>query len=233
MKLLEWEQLPDYMQNNLVKPYYEHLQKRRKSLLGKRILDLCIGIPMTIALLPIIAGLALFIKLDSAGPIFFRQERITTYGRTYRIYKFRTMVVDADKKGPAITRGADNRITRMGRLLRKCRLDELPQVFNVLTGDMSFVGTRPEVAKYVEAYSEEMYATLLLPAGITSRTSILYKDEDEVMEKYLAETELSVDEVYIQYILPEKMKHNLAYTHQFGVKTDLKIMVDTAIAVLK
>ena len=138
--------------------------------------------------------------MDSRGPVFYRQERITRYGKPYRIFKFRTMVADADQKGPLVTGKADSRITRAGKMLRKCRLDELPQLFNVLTGDMSFVGTRPEVRKYVEQYTDEMMATLLLPAGITSRTSIIFKDEDLMMEKYLRETGKSVDEVYVRCV---------------------------------
>ena len=143
------------------------------------------------------------------------------------------MIADADKKGPAVTAAGDSRITRMGNLLRKCRLDELPQLFNVISGDMSFVGTRPEVKKYVDAYSDEMFATLLLPAGITSRTSIAYKDEDEVMEKYLRETGSTVDEIYIRYVLPEKMKYNLDYLKKFSISGDIKVMIDTVFAVIR
>lgn len=177
--------------------------------------------------------LAVCIKLDSKGPVFYRQERITQYGRPYRIFKFRTMVADADKKGPLVTRGGDSRITSMGRKLRRCRLDELPQLFNVLMGDMSFVGTRPEVQKYVDSYTPEMMATLLLPAGITSRTSIAYKDEEEEIDRYKKETGKDTEEIYIRYILPEKMKYNLEYIRTFSVFKDLKIMVDTVLAVIR
>ena len=177
--------------------------------------------------------LAVCIKLDSKGPIFYRQERITQYGRPYRIFKFRTMVADADKQGPLVTRGGDSRITNIGRKLRKCRLDEIPQLFNVLKGDMSFVGTRPEVKKYVDAYSPEMMATLLLPAGITSRTSIAYKNEEDAIDFYKMKTGKDTEEIYIQYILPEKMKYNLEYIESFSVLGDLKIMADTALAVIK
>ena len=177
--------------------------------------------------------LAVCIKLDSKGPVFYRQERITQYGRPYRIFKFRTMVADADKKGPLVTRGGDSRITTMGRKLRRCRLDELPQLFNVLRGEMSFVGTRPEVQKYVDSYTPEMMATLLLPAGITSRTSIAYKDEEEEIDRYKKETGKDTEEIYIRYILPEKMKYNLEYIRTFSVFKDLKIMVDTVLAVIR
>lgn len=227
-----WESLPGPFQNEAVRPYYQKLNRRKNSIRIKRGLDFVLALCLTVILSPVMLLLALCIKADSKGPVFYRQERITQYGRSYRIFKFRTMVADADRKGPAITQSGDSRITRMGNLLRKCRLDELPQLFNVLTGDMSFVGTRPEVKKYVDLYTPEMLATLLLPAGITSRTSIAYKDEDEVMEAYLKKTGKSVDEVYVEYILPEKMKYNLAYLKTFSVWGDLKIMVDTVLAVI-
>lgn len=233
MKLISWEALPAEMRNKKVKPYYELLERRKADMALKRGMDLVLALLLLLVLSPVLLILSISIKLDSKGPVFFRQIRVTQFGREYRIFKFRTMVADADKKGPAVTTSGDSRITRMGKLLRKCRLDELPQLLNVAAGDMSFVGTRPEVKKYVEAYTEEMWATLLLPAGITSRTSIAYKDEDEVMEKYLAETGLDVDSVYIKHILPEKMKYNLEYLKKFSVPGDMKIMVDTVLAVLK
>ncbi len=233
MYFKQWEELPEAIRRDSVKPYYDYLMKRRSSIRAKRVLDLVLAIILTVLLSPVMFILAVCIKLDSKGPVFFRQERITQYGRSYRIFKFRTMVAGADKKGPAITQSGDSRITRMGNLLRKCRLDELPQLLNVILGDMSFVGTRPEVKKYVDAYTDEMMATLLLPAGITSRTSIAYKDEDEVMASYLREGNESVDEVYIRHILPEKMKYNLQYLKSFSVWGDLKVMIDTVIAVLR
>lgn len=232
MHYKQWNELPKQFQNESVKVYYQLLKKRRISIGVKRVLDFVFAFCLTVILSPVMLLLAFCIKVDSRGPVFYRQQRVTQYGKVYRIFKFRTMVADADKRGPAITQSGDIRITRMGNLLRKCRLDELPQLFNVLTGDMSFVGTRPEVKKYVDAYTDEMQATLLLPAGITSRTSIAYKDEDEVMEKYLKETGESVDEVYIKYVLPEKMKYNLQYLKNFSVAGDLKVMIDTVIAVL-
>ena len=232
MRLVEWERLPKRMRNESVRPYYDRLRVRKKDLAAKRAMDVAAGAVLTVILSPVMLILAAAIKIDSRGSVFFRQERITQYGRSYRIFKFRTMVADADKKGPAVTTSGDSRITRMGRLLRKCRLDELPQLFNVLAGDMSFVGTRPEVKKYVDAYTEEMWATLLLPAGITSRTSIAYKDEDEVMEKYLKEGG-TVDEVYIRHVLPEKMRYNLEYLKNFSIAGDIKVMIDTVFAVIR
>lgn len=231
--LRDWNSLPECMRKEEVKKYYMDLSKKRPALFAKRFLDVVLGIALTVLLSPVMLILAICIKLDSKGPIFYRQERITQYGRPYRIFKFRTMVADADKQGPLVTRGGDSRITNMGRKLRKCRLDEIPQLFNVLKGDMSFVGIRPEVKKYVDAYSPEMMATLLLPAGITSRTSIAYKNEEDTIDFYKMKTGKDTEEIYIQYILPEKMKCNLEYIESFSVLGDLKIMADTALAVIK
>ena len=158
----------------------------------------------------------------------FRQVRITTGGKEFRIFKFRTMVTDAEKLGTQVTVGQDPRITGSGRFLRKLRLDEVPQLFNVLAGDMSFVGTRPEVPRYVEQYTPEMWATLLLPAGITSEASIRYKDEDVLLNG--AE---DVDRVYVEQVLPEKMKYNLNYLREFSFWKDIAIMFETVIAVLR
>ena len=195
-------------------------------------LDKVLALVLLIPLSPIILAIAIWIKLDSEGPVFYRQERITTYGRPFRIFKFRTMVKDADKLGAAVTEHNDPRISRAGNKLRKVRLDELPQLFNVLLGDMSFVGVRPEVAKYVNRYTDEMNATLLLPAGITSPASIEYKDEDEVIEKF-KETGRSIDDIYIEEVLPDKMKYNLEYIKNFSIVNDIKIMIQTALAVIK
>jgi len=189
----------------------------------KLLLDKVLALILLIPLSPIILIIAIWIKLDSEGPIFYRQERITTYGRPFRIFKFRTMVKDADKLGAAVTEHNDPRISHVG---------ELPQLFNVLFGDMSFVGVRPEVAKYVNRYTDEMNATLLLPAGITSPASIEYKDEDEVIEKFKG-TGRSIDDIYIEEVLPDKMKYNLAYLKNFSIMNDIKIMIKTALAVIK
>ena len=167
-----------------VKEYRASIEKKKISLFLKLLFDKVLALVLLIPLSPIILGIAIWIKLDSEGPVFYRQERITTYGRTFRIFKFRTMVKDADKLGTAVTQQNDPRISKVGHKLRKLRLDEIPQLINVLLGDMSFVGVRPEVAKYVDKYTDEMNATLLLPAGITSPASIEYKDEDRVIEKF-------------------------------------------------
>ena len=219
-------------ETEIVKKYREEIEKRKISLFLKLFLDKVLALILLIPLSPIILVIAIWIKLDSEGPVFYRQERITTYGRPFRIFKFRTMVKDADKLGAAVTEHNDPRISRAGDKLRKVRLDELPQLFNVLLGDMSFVGVRPEVAKYVNRYTDEMNATLLLPAGITSPASIEYKDEDEVIEKFKG-TGRSIDDIYIEEVLPDKMKYNLEYIKNFSIINDIKIMIQTALAVIK
>ncbi len=216
------------MKNEEVKKYYNILQKKKASLMLKRIFDIIVSIFMIILLSPVLIAVSIWIKLDSKGPVFYRQERITQYGRVFRIYKFRTMVTGADKIGTLVTTKNDSRITRVGEKIRKCRLDEIPQLFNILLGDMSFVGTRPEVKKYVDAYTDEMMATLLLPAGVTSLASIQYRDEDEILAKYVDE-EHSVDEVYVEKILPDKMKYNLKYLKSFSIVEDIVLCVKTVI----
>ena len=219
-------------ETEVVKKYRENIQKKKVSLFLKLFFDKVLALLMLIPLSPIILGIAIWIKLDSEGPVFYRQERITTYGRTFRIFKFRTMVKDADKMGAAVTQQNDPRISKVGCKLRKVRLDELPQLINVLIGEMCFVGVRPEVAKDVNRYTDEMNATLLLPAGITSPASIEYKDEDEVIEKYKGSGR-SIDDIYVEEILPDKMKYNLKYIKEFSVINDIKIMIRTALAVIK
>ena len=172
--------------------------------------------------------IALLIKTDSPGPVFYRQERVTAYGKVFRIHKFRTMVTDAEKRGTAVTVSGDPRITSIGRKLRKLRLDEIPQLFDVLAGDMSFVGTRPEAVRYVERYRPEYYATLLLPAGITSEASIRFKDEEKMLS--LAG---DVDKVYVEEILPQKMVYNLEAVSDFSLLAELRTMLKTVIAVLR
>lgn len=228
MILIKWEELPTTMQTPEVKKYYKSLKRRSVDLLAKRLFDVIAScILLGILMLPMCV-IAVWIKLDSKGPVMFRQTRVTTGGREFRIFKFRTMVTDAESIGTQVTVGQDPRITKAGRLLRKFRLDELPQLLNVLSGDMSFVGTRPEVVRYVEQYTPEMWATLLMPAGITSEASIQYKDEDRLLEG--AE---DPDRVYIEQILPDKMKYNLQYIRHFRFVHDLGIMLRTVLAVLK
>ena len=224
----KWNELPEFMKNEEVKKYYNILQKKKASLMLKRTFDIIVSIFMIILLSPVLIAVSIWIKLDSKGPVFYRQERITQYGRVFRIFKFRTMVTGADKIGTLVTTKNDSRITRVGEKIRKCRLDEIPQLFNILLGDMSFVGTRPEVKKYVDVYTDEMMATLLLPAGVTSLASIQYRDEDEILAKYVDE-EHSVDEVYVEKILPDKMKYNLKYLKSFSIVEDIVLCVKTVI----
>ncbi len=197
MLLRKWEDIPEFMRNEEVKKYYDILDKKRFNLMLKRFFDIVISVLLFIILSPVFLVLAIWIKTDSSGPIFYRQERVTQYGRTFRIYKFRTMVSNADQIGSLVTTQYDSRITKVGEKIRKCRLDEIPQLINILTGDMSFVGTRPEVQKYVDAYTDEMKATLLLPAGVTSLASINYKNEDEIISKCV-DKGYSIDLVYIE-----------------------------------
>lgn len=226
--LIEWKYIPENIRNDKVKEYYNILLRKKKSLILKRIFDIIFSSIMLIFLLPFFVIIGILIKLDSKGPIFFRQTRVTQYGRKFKIYKFRTMVNNADKIGSKVTVDNDIRITRVGNLLRGLRLDEMPQLINVLIGEMSFVGTRPEVVKYVNKYNDEMKATLLLPAGITSNASIEYKDEARLLINCD-----NVDEVYIKKILPEKMKYNLNSIRKFSFLGDMKTMLKTVMAVVK
>ena len=226
--LRKWENLDEWIRQPEVKEYYDILSRKKGSLFLKRIFDILIALILFIILLIPMIIIAVYIKTDSEGPVFYRQRRITTYGKEFRIHKFRTMVTDAEKIGTAVTVGEDPRITKAGHFLRKTRLDELPQLIDVLEGTMSFVGTRPEAVKYVKQYTPEMRATLLLPAGITSIASILYKDEAELLENAS-----DPDKTYVEEILPEKMKYNLQSIRDFSLINDLKTMFATVGAVLK
>lgn len=227
MRLRKWEDIPEFMRCEEVKPYYDALSHKRIQLFCKRLFDIVIAIILLVLLAIPMLIIAIMIKLDSKGPVFYRQERVTTYGRHFRIHKFRTMVNDADKIGTAVTVGGDARITKVGSKLRNLRLDEMPQLIDVLIGDMSFVGTRPEAVKYVDAYTKEMNATLLLPAGITSEASIRYKDEAKLLD-----AADDVDKVYIEDILPAKMKYNLDSIKFFSFGGDIVTMFRTVAAVL-
>ncbi len=231
MILKKWSDIPDNIKNSKTHEYYKKLNTKKNKLLIKRFLDILFSLILLILLLPIFMVLAICIKIDSNGPIFYRQERITTYGKKFRIFKFRTMVQNADKIGSLITVNNDSRITRVGKIIRKLRLDELPQLINILIGDMSFVGTRPEVEKYVDKYTDEMKATLLMPAGVTSEASIKYKDEDNILDEYTSKGE-KLDDVYVKRVLPQKMKYNLEYIDKFSIFEDFKIVIKTVLAVL-
>lgn len=223
-----WQDLPNDMRCESVRPYYEILASKRSDLLIKSIFDRLMAIILLFALSPIFLLLAVWIKVDSDGPVFFRQERVTQYGKTFKIYKFRTMVQNAEQIGAQVTSKGDMRVTTLGKALRKCRLDELPQLINILEGTMSFVGTRPEVPKYVASYTDEMKATLLLPAGVTSIASIRYKDEDTLLD-----AADDVDACYIQNVLPAKMEWNLRSIVEFSFFRELKVMVETVLAVIR
>lgn len=231
MLLRKWNKLPDYMRVDEVKPYYDILRQHTGSLILKRTFDIVAGSVMLMILAVPMVIIAVRIKLDSPGPVFYRQLRVTAYGKNFRIHKFRTMVDGADHKGSTVTVDNDSRITVVGAKLRGKRLDELPQIFDVIDGNMSFVGTRPEAVKYVEQYGKygkEYYATLLMPAGITSEASIRYKDEAQLLEE--AD---DVDLVYMRDILPGKMKWNLDSIKNFSLINDIKTMFRTVGAVRK
>lgn len=232
MILPKWEDLPEEMKNDSVAEYYQILKRKKISLVVKRVFDFVVALLMLVVISPVLLILSILIKIDSEGPVFYRQERVTTGSKTFRIFKFRTMVQNADKIGSLVTVGRDPRITRVGQKIRKCRLDELPQLINIITGDMSFVGTRPEVRKYVDCYTDEMMATLLMPAGVTSLASITYKDEDEIMEERTSKGE-SADEAYVNHVLLEKMKYNLEYLKTFSFIGDIGLMFKTVFSVLK
>lgn len=226
MLLRKWEDLPITIRNDKVKPYYDSLQKKKVSLICKIIFDRVLSLLMLVGLAPVFAVLAILIKLDSDGEVFFRQVRVTQYGKLYRIYKFRTMIKNAEDIGTQVTTNQDMRVTKIGKKLRGCRLDELPQLVNILKGEMSFVGTRPEVVKYVNQYTEEMMATLLLPAGVTSGASIKFKDEEKLLNG-----SFDVDATYIKEVLPKKMKWNLYDIIKFSFLREIVVMVNTVMTV--
>ena len=227
MLIKEWEKLPKAMQLDEVYPYWEILRKKNFSLFLKRIFDIFASLVMLVILSPLFLILAIAIKVDSKGPVFYRQTRVTQYGREFKIHKFRSMCDGADKKGTLVTVKEDARITKIGKLIRKYRLDEVSQLIDILQGTMSFVGTRPEVPKYVTEYTHEMMATLLLPAGVTSEASIKYKDEDKLLN-----TGKDTDEIYVKTILPEKMNYNLEAIKNYSFFREIGIMIRTVWAVL-
>lgn len=226
-KFPEWDDLPKFMRNDEIKLYYNVLKKRKVSLYLKRAFDFSVAAVMLTVLSIPMAVIAVGIKLDTPGPVFYKQERITTYGRKFRIHKFRTMVDNAEKLGTSVTVNNDKRITKMGQRLRDLRLDELPQLIDVLQGNMSFVGTRPEAVKYVKQYTSEMFATLLLPAGITSEACIRYKEEYKLLD-----AADDVDKVYVEEVLPAKMVWNLESVRRFRFLREILTMFRTVFAVL-
>lgn len=227
MLMKKWEELPEKMQNEKVRSYYDFLKKKTFALILKRLFDVFVSFVLLVILSPAFLLLAVAIKLDSPGPVFYRQKRVTQYGREFFIHKFRSMVNDADKKGSLVTVSGDSRITKVGKMIRNFRLDEISQLIDVFTGNMTFVGTRPEVTKYVDAYTDEMLATLLLPAGVTSEASIRYKDEARLLD-----ASDDVDKTYIEQVLPGKMKYNLESIRNFSLWGEIQTMFRTVFAVL-
>lgn len=225
---MKYDKLPQNLKNPTTKFYYDRLKKKKVTFFFKRLFDFIMSLCMIVILSPILLILSILILCTSKGPILYKQKRVTRYGKIFRIWKFRTMVRNADKIGTQVTIHGDPRITKVGKFLRKCRLDELPQLFNILFGQMSFVGPRPEVEKYVNQYQEEMYATLLVRSGVTSLASIRYKDEGKLLENAQ-----NADEVYVNEILPEKMKYNYQYLEKINIFYDSALLFQTVIAVLK
>lgn len=225
---LIYENLPKSMKNEYTKQYVNLLNNSKFSLCVKRVFDVVVSFIILLLLSPFFLILAAAIKIDSKGPVFYRQIRVGRYNKDFKIFKFRTMVQDADKIGLPLTVGDDPRVTRVGHLIRKLRLDEFSQLLNVLNGTMSLVGPRPEVRKYVDAYTDEYMATLLIRPGITATSSIAFKDEDKILN-----SADNAEEVYVEKILPPKMKYNLEYMKNITLLNDIKIMFQTVGAVLK
>lgn len=227
MRFRKWDNLPEFMKCDEVRMYYDILAKKKLSIIVKRIFDVVMAVALLVILVIPMLVIAIMIKLDSSGPVFYRQERVTAYGKKFKIHKFRTMVNNADKIGASVTVNGDVRITKMGRRIRNLRIDEIPQLIDVISGDMSFVGTRPEAVKYVEKYKPEYNATLLMPAGITSEASIRYKDEDKLLN-----TMYDADWVYVEQVLPEKMKWNLNSIERFSILREILTISRTVSAIL-
>lgn len=227
MRFRKWDNLPEFMKCDEVRMYYDILAKKKLSITLKRIFDVVMAVVLLVILVIPMLVIAIMIKLDSSGPVFYRQERVTAYGKKFKIHKFRTMVNNADKIGASVTVNGDVRITKMGRRIRNLRIDEIPQLIDVISGDMSFVGTRPEAVKYVEKYKPEYNATLLMPAGITSEASIRYKDEDKLLN-----TAYDADRVYVEQVLPEKMKWNLISIERFSILREILTIFRTVSAIL-
>ena len=225
MILRKWDQLPDYMKNEAVREYYDILQEKKATLVVKRLFDIAASLALLILLSPLFAVTAVAIKLESKGPVMYRQVRKTTYARDFRIHKFRSMYVGSDK-GYLLTTKNDSRVTRVGAFIRKYKIDELGQLIDVLKGDMTFVGVRPQVQKYVDHYTEEMKATFLLPAGVTSIASIYYRNENDLLLGHE-----DPDELYLSEILPDKMYYNLQGIRKLSPWYDLKIILMTVLTV--
>lgn len=224
---MTYQALPDSMKNEYAENYLKLLNDRQFSLFAKRVFDVVVSFLILAVLSPFFLLLAIAIKLDSKGTVFYRQVRVGRYNEDFQIFKFRTMVQNADKIGLSLTVGDDSRVTRVGKLIRKLRFDEFSQLLNVLGGSMSLVGPRPEVRKYVDAYTPEYMATLLIRPGITATSSIAFKDEDKLLN-----SGGDPEQIYVEQILPPKMAYNLTYMKKITVLNDIKIMFQTVFAVL-
>lgn len=228
MRICPFEKLPSDLQTPEVREYYDLLKKKQGYLTVRRVLDILISLILIAILLPFYLILSVIIVIDSGRPVLYRQKRVGQYGKPFYILKFRTMVQNADKIGSAVTTSGDSRITRVGRWIRGLRLDELPQAFHLLTGQMTLIGTRPEVQRYVDHYTPEQKAVLLLPPGMTGRASILFRNEARLMENAQ-----DADQVYIEKILPRKMRENLIYLRQISFVTDCKLLADTFLCLFR
>lgn len=204
------------------------LARRKPQLIAKRAMDIVLSACALAILWPLLLLIALAIWIDDPGPVFYRQVRVGRDGKTFRIFKFRSMVMDADKKGLAITVGRDSRITRVGAVLRKTKLDELAQLLNVLFGQMSFVGPRPEVPKYVELYTPYQRQVLLVRPGITDYASIAYRNENDL----LADAP-NPETMYIEQIMPDKIELNMKYLREISPLADIRLILKTIVAVIK
>ena len=193
-----------------------------------RFFDFILGLVGLVVLAPIFIMLAIWIKIDSKGPVFYKQVRVGQNGINFGLFKFRSMVVDADKKGLITVGGRDPRITRSGYFIRKYKLDELPQLINVLVGDMSLVGPRPEVRKYVDLYTDEQQKVLSVKPGITDYASIEYMDENEILGK-----SSDPEKTYIEDIMPEKIKYNMKYIQNKNVSEYFKIIFLTLLKIVR
>ena len=222
MRIRKWDELPKWMQIPEVEKYYAYLEKKRFSLRIKRLFDIFLSLILLLVLSPLLILISILVVIDSRGGAFFRQKRVTAYGKVFMIHKFRTMKKGAESEGSILARDFDDRITRTGRVLRKYRLDELPQLIDVLRGDMSFVGPRPQSVRFVKHFSREARAVFLLPAGITSETTLQYMDEGKLLKDAV-----DIDEAYIRDILPEKMSIQLDEMMHFSLLHDLKAMLHT------
>ena len=204
------------------------LDKKKLSLFIKRVFDIVASLGGLIILSPMLIIVAICIKLDSKGPVFFKQKRVGKNKKIFEIYKFRTMVTDAEKLGKQITVGNDSRITRVGKFIRKCKLDELPQLINVVKGEMSLVGPRPEVPRYVELYDEYEEQILLVQPGITDYASIEFRNENEILGR-----SINPEETYIEEIMPTKIDLNMKYIRNISLVEDIKLILNTILAILK